>query len=75
MNSENERRAAGFTTADAEEFADLLAPGHRLIGIDAGTKTLGLALSDVTRTSRLRARDNQADEIHRRRDEASRHRR
>ncbi len=40
----------GFTTADAEEFADLLAPGHRLIGIDAGTKTLGLALSDVTRT-------------------------
>jgi putative pre-16S rRNA nuclease len=50
MNSENERRATGFTTADAEEFADLLAPGSRLIGIDAGTKTLGLALSDVTRT-------------------------
>lgn len=28
----------------------MLGPGQRLIGIDAGTKTLGLALSDVTRT-------------------------
>ncbi|MGQ0672361.1 MAG: Holliday junction resolvase RuvX [Hyphomicrobium sp.] len=28
----------------------MLAKGSRLIGIDAGTKTLGLALSDVTRT-------------------------
>lgn len=27
-----------------------MAPGRRLIGIDAGTKTLGLALSDVNRT-------------------------
>lgn len=36
--------------ADVAAFADCLAPGARLIGIDAGTKTLGLALSDVTRT-------------------------
>ncbi len=35
---------------DVEDFAARLAPGRRLIGIDAGTKTLGLALSDVTRT-------------------------
>ena len=27
-----------------------MPPGARLIGIDVGTKTLGLALSDVTRT-------------------------
>ena len=32
-----------------EEFALALAPGARLIGIDVGTKTLGLALSDVSR--------------------------
>ncbi|MGD9806073.1 MAG: Holliday junction resolvase RuvX [Hyphomicrobiaceae bacterium] len=30
-------------------FAAALAPGARLIGIDVGTKTLGLALSDVSR--------------------------
>lgn len=39
----------GMTLRDAEAFAGLIAPG-RLIGIDAGTKTLGLALSDVRRT-------------------------
>lgn len=39
----------GVTTGDIVMFVALLAPG-RLIGIDAGTKTLGLALSDVTRT-------------------------
>jgi putative Holliday junction resolvase len=33
-----------------EEFAAALPGGARLIGIDVGTKTLGLALSDVTRT-------------------------
>ena len=32
-----------------EVFASALAPGARLIGIDVGTKTLGLALSDVSR--------------------------
>jgi putative Holliday junction resolvase len=32
-----------------ETFVSALAPGARLIGIDVGTKTLGLALSDVSR--------------------------
>ncbi len=40
----------GETLEDIESFAARLKPGARLIGIDAGTKTLGLALSDVTRT-------------------------
>ncbi|WP_439543042.1 Holliday junction resolvase RuvX [Hyphomicrobium sp.] len=39
----------GTTFIDAETFSSLIGPG-RLIGIDAGTKTIGLALSDVTRT-------------------------
>ena len=32
-----------------EDFSAVLRPGQRLIGIDVGTKTLGLALSDVER--------------------------
>ncbi len=40
--------AHGTTVEDIAAFRDLLPPG-RLIGIDAGTKTLGLALSDVLR--------------------------
>jgi putative holliday junction resolvase len=39
----------GRTPLTAGEFHAALAPGARLIGIDVGTKTLGLALSDVTR--------------------------
>lgn len=39
----------GRTLEDALAFSDGLAPNTRLIGIDAGTKTLGLALSDVQR--------------------------
>lgn len=39
----------GATTSDPALFLAQIGPG-RLIGIDAGTKTLGLALSDVTRT-------------------------
>lgn len=35
---------------EAEAFAGALPRGARLIGIDLGTKTLGLALSDVTRS-------------------------
>ena len=35
---------------EVEAFAAALAKGARLIGIDLGSKTLGLALSDVTRT-------------------------
>jgi putative Holliday junction resolvase len=34
----------------AEEFARVLPAGARLLGLDVGTKTVGLALSDVTRT-------------------------
>ncbi len=41
---------AGCTTEDAQAFAAALVANRRLIGIDAGTKTLGLALSDVNRT-------------------------
>jgi putative holliday junction resolvase len=40
----------GTTYALIEDFAAALTPGTRLIGIDGGTKTLGLALSDVSRT-------------------------
>jgi putative holliday junction resolvase len=40
----------GKAYADAMDFAGLLQPGQRLIGLDLGTKTIGLALSDVTRT-------------------------
>jgi putative holliday junction resolvase len=35
---------------EVEAFARALPAGARLIGIDLGSKTLGLALSDVTRT-------------------------
>jgi len=35
---------------DVAAFAAALPSGARLIGIDIGTKTLGLALSDVSRT-------------------------
>jgi putative Holliday junction resolvase len=44
------RAPLGETLEDIEGFAARLKAGARLIGIDAGTKTLGLALSDVTRT-------------------------
>lgn len=40
----------GETFECPEAFGAKLPPQGRLIGIDAGTKTLGLALSDVTRT-------------------------
>jgi putative holliday junction resolvase len=40
----------GFTTGEVEMFLAALAPNTRLIGIDGGTTTLGLALSDVSRT-------------------------
>lgn len=39
----------GITTDDVTAFAALIAAGGRLLGIDLGTKTIGLALSDVTR--------------------------
>jgi putative pre-16S rRNA nuclease len=39
----------GETYEDVATFAARLGPGAPLIGIDPGTKTLGLALSDITR--------------------------
>jgi putative Holliday junction resolvase len=39
----------GTTTEDADDFARQLPTPGRLIGLDLGTKTIGLALSDVTR--------------------------
>lgn len=42
--------APGRTTEDPHLFLEAVAQPGRLIGIDGGTKTLGLALSDVTRT-------------------------
>lgn len=35
--------------SNPEDFATRLTPGARLIGIDLGTRTIGLALSDVER--------------------------
>ncbi|MFT5507862.1 MAG: putative Holliday junction resolvase [Hyphomicrobiaceae bacterium] len=42
--------SSGQTYEDATLFVPLLAPGSRLLGLDLGTKTIGLALSDVNRT-------------------------
>jgi len=49
MTADGKAVQRGVTVGDAAAFAGLIGPG-RLIGIDAGTKTLGLALSDVTRS-------------------------
>lgn len=38
------------TILDVEAFAGVLPSVARLIGVDVGTKTLGLALSDLSRT-------------------------
>ena len=35
---------------DIEDLSPLLAPEARLLGLDVGSKTVGLALSDVTRS-------------------------
>jgi putative Holliday junction resolvase len=39
----------GETYLDAEAFAGLFSGEARLLGLDLGTRTIGLALSDVTR--------------------------
>ena len=36
--------------ADITELASTLAPGQRLMGLDLGSKTIGVALSDLGRT-------------------------
>ncbi|WP_068315563.1 Holliday junction resolvase RuvX [Polycladidibacter hongkongensis] len=40
---------ANDPTLTVEEFAAYLQPSHRIIGLDLGTKTIGLALSDIGR--------------------------
>ena len=50
MTLNDPAQPTGSTSSDVEAFAAQLAPGRRLIGLDLGTKTIGLALSDVTRT-------------------------
>lgn len=50
MNDQPETKPSKGTTHEAiETFAGWLPSGARLIGIDGGTKRLGLAISDVTR--------------------------
>ena len=49
-SSSDVNAARNAPTDDVAAFAASLARGRRLIGIDVGTKTLGLALSDVERT-------------------------
>ena len=46
----NMKATLGKTWDEIAAFAGQIGSAGRLIGIDAGTKTLGLALSDVTRT-------------------------
>ena len=48
-NSMGERQP-GTIVEDIDAFAEKLTQKTPLIGIDAGTKTLGLAISDITRT-------------------------
>jgi putative holliday junction resolvase len=49
MSEQPNSQSIGITVEETLRFGELTAPGGRLVGIDAGTKTLGLALSDVTR--------------------------
>src|SRR5919109_702224 len=46
---EEGRRGPGAVFFEAGDFARVLPRGSPLMGLDVGTKTLGLALSDVTR--------------------------
>lgn len=49
MADQKKPQLLGETLEEIEAFAGRLGRNDRLIGIDAGTKTLGLALSDVSR--------------------------
>lgn len=44
-----EERGSQAGILDIMAFARALRPGQRLFGLDVGTKTVGIALSDVTR--------------------------
>lgn len=46
---QQDKTVHGLTFEDVTAFFAVLPRGQRLIGIDAGTKTMGLALSDVNR--------------------------
>lgn len=48
QSSKSAALAATFEVST--DFAAVIPPGSRLIGMDLGTKTIGLALSDVNRT-------------------------
>jgi putative Holliday junction resolvase len=43
-------RAAQNRSLPIEEFASALPPRGAILGLDVGTKTVGLAISDITRT-------------------------
>lgn len=47
--SEPEQRATSSIVTSVEEFTALAGSSGRLIGLDLGTKTIGVALSDVLR--------------------------
>jgi putative Holliday junction resolvase len=49
MSQETPQETPSSPTATLEELVALLGRNHRLMGIDLGTKTIGLALSDVER--------------------------
>ncbi len=48
-NTSTAQENEGRTYADAAEFRAVLPPDGALIGIDGGTKTFGLAISDTSR--------------------------
>lgn len=50
MTDDHPPSETGKILEDADAFAALLPAGARLIGLDLGSKTIGLALSDVNRT-------------------------
>jgi putative holliday junction resolvase len=50
MSGTTEGSASAAGILELEAFARALRKGARLFGLDVGTKTLGIALSDVTRT-------------------------
>ena len=49
------------------ELRSGLQPGQRLLGLDVGSKTVGLALSDPTQTVATPPADPAPDQVHPRR--------
>jgi len=49
MSTANTNANANINSMTIEAFHGALAPGMRLIGLDLGTKTIGVAISDVDR--------------------------